>query len=231
MKKRLSSNIAILLLITITPTVVNMAAAHKSSRNPQIQRISDLVPGVTGPVAEESSFLPLPHFPEVSPLVWHSVWLNVPSYSQNDPGWKNDLMQNCGKTIGEAGCALTSTAMAFKYNGASKTPGQLNTCMGEYACPFYWNYGAAHCSDYRSTYVGKYGFSWGLLLHSLEDDHPPILKMVKSNREHWVVVNAVDGSGYSSDDYEIADPWDGRNESLSILYQRRMVLKLHRNIS
>jgi len=52
-------------------------------------------------------------------------------------------------------------------------------------------------------------------VHSLEIGRPPILKVVKPGLEHWVVVNAVDGDGYSPDDYEIADPWDGRHKTLA----------------
>jgi hypothetical protein len=58
----------------------------------------------------------------------------VPLFSQNDPAWKNNVMRTCGLTIGQAGCALTSSAMIFKYYGTIyQNPGLLNTCLGNYA--------------------------------------------------------------------------------------------------
>jgi len=159
MGRKVNDNIMALLLVAFMLTLPNVALAQGVLRVSRIQKLPRLSPGVRGPVGEATPPLPSPDFPEISPLVWHNVWLNVPLYSQNDPRWKNSVMQTCGRTVGQAGCALTSAAMVFKYYGGSKNPGQLNTCMGSFACPFYWGSGASHCSNGSSTYVGKYGFS------------------------------------------------------------------------
>ncbi len=47
-------------------------------------------------------------------------------------------METYGLSIGSWGCALTSTAMVFKYYGASTDPGVLNDDLGDYACPLDW---------------------------------------------------------------------------------------------
>lgn len=176
-----------------------------------------LAPGVKYPVAVEEPILPTPAYaPQHSPLALLNIWLYVPRFSQNDPNWKGDVMQTCGMTIGQAGCALTSASMVFKYYGAiNKNPGQLNTCMGDKACPFWWRDGAEHCSEGKATYVGYYNFDYGTLVWALDSGRPPILELTKSGNTHWVVVNAVHGDGLSPDNYRINDPWDGVNKNLA----------------
>jgi len=62
----------------------------------------------------------------------------VPPYAQTDPRWASHNMRTCDLSIGEAGCALTSAAMVFGYYGDTRNPAQLNLCLGNYACPIYW---------------------------------------------------------------------------------------------
>lgn len=143
-----------------------------------------------------------------------TIQLDVPLFSQNDPAWKNNVMQTCGQTIGAAGCALTSTAMVFKYYGAvNKNPGQLNTCLGHYACPIYWAVAATACSENKATFVEYWTFSYPKLQSMLSAGRPPIVKLVKGDSTHFVVVRS--GSGSQPSNYHINDPWDGMIKQLS----------------
>lgn len=203
--------------LSLAQVLNSTSTASNLQPTPTPTPMLELAPGVEYPVAVEEPILPKPVMaPKLSPLVLLDIWLNVPRFSQNDSAWKNDVMQTCGMTIGQAGCALTSASMVFKYYGANnKNPGQLNTCMGDKACPFWWSYGAGHCSEGKAIYIGYYGFSYSTLVWALESDRPPILKLTKSGNTHWVVVNAVHGDGLSPDDYRINDPWDGINKNLA----------------
>lgn len=176
-----------------------------------LQAVPTIAPGVSFQVAED---LPLAAPPvnaavlSPSPKVELDIWLYVPRFRQTDPLWSTNVMSTCGRTIGEAGCLLTSAAMVFKYYGASTDPGQLNTCMGDNACP--WRFApGANCSGSKAAWDNLYGFSYGTLVWALSNGWPPILELVNGNNTHWVVVNAVRGDGVSDSNYRISDPFDG----------------------
>lgn len=175
-------------------------------------RLVPLAPGVSIPLEVPQQ---LQEWPETGvPLPDATVLLDVPLFSQNDPAWKNNVMQTCGQTIGVAGCALTSVAMVFKYYGAvNKNPGQLNTCLGNYACPIYWGVAANSCSESKATWVGSWSFSYSKLQSMLSAGRPPIVKLVKGSLTHFVVVRS--GSGSQPGGYRINDPWDGAVKFLS----------------
>jgi len=117
-----------------------------------------------------------PGYRDVSPLVLLDINLYVPMYNQCDSGWGSDDMETCDKTICQAGCALTSTAMVFKYYGCNTDPGTLNTCLGNSACPIYWGTAATSCSCGKASFVGKYTYSVSLLVSALEDGRPRLWK-------------------------------------------------------
>jgi len=171
-----------------------------------------LAPGVSIPLEEPQELL---EWPESDvPALDAAILLDVPLFNQNDPAWKNNVMQTCGQTIGAAGCALTSAAMVFKYYGAvNKNPGQLNTCLGNSACPIHWDVAANSCSESKATWVDSWSFSYSKLQSMLSADRPPIVKLVKGSSTHFVVVRS--GSGSQPGNYQINDPWDGMVRSLS----------------
>ena len=137
---------------------------------------------------------------------------SVPLFAQNDPRWQDEVMQTCGLTIGEAGCALTSAAMAFNYYGASTDPSTLNTCLGDHACPLYWAIAADTCSDGQTTWLGRPEFSWSRLEEELSAGRPPLLWMEK-DYSHYVVV--VSGGGSDPAGYTVHDPWDAQVRNLA----------------
>ena len=144
--------------------------------------------------------------PEVA-LPQATLPCSVPLLAQNDPRWRDEVMQTCDKTIGEAGCALTSAAMVFNYYGASTDPPTLNTCLGDYACPLYWQIAADNCSHGQATWQGVPTFSWERLEQELANGRPPLLRMVK-DYSHYVVV--ISGSGSDPANYTVQDPWDAQ---------------------
>ena len=126
--------------------------------------------------------------------------------SQNDPTWRDQIMQTGGDPIGGFGCALTSTAMLLNYYGASLTPVQLNGCMGGAADPLVWAE-AVRCGRGLGG-GGREDFTWQTLDGLLAEGRPAIVGMVHGiTGMHFVVVTA--GGGDVADNYRIADPWDG----------------------
>lgn len=64
---------------------------------------------------------------------------------QADSRWSSITMQTAGLTIGSSGCTLTSFTMVRNFlSGTSDTPATVNSVMGNYACPFYWNQAASY---------------------------------------------------------------------------------------
>lgn len=143
-----------------------------------------------------------------------NVRLTVPTFSQNDSRWKDKIMKTCNQTIGVAGCALTSTAMVFKYYKAvDKDPDKLNTCLDKKACPINWSTAANSCSENKAKWVASWSFSYSKLVSMLNAQRPPIVYLVKDKNTHFVVVTA--GSGDKPSGYDINDPWDGTSKKLS----------------
>lgn len=170
-----------------------------------------LAPGVSTSIEEPQI---LRKWPQTDVRLLSHVRLTVPAFSQNDPRWRNNIMQTCNRTIGQAGCALTSTAMVFKYYGAvDKDPGKLNTCLGRNACPISWSIAARSCSENKASWIGSWTFSYNKLMSMLNAGRPPIVRLVRDNRVHFVVVTA--GSGNTPGGYDINDPWDGMSKKLS----------------
>lgn len=64
--------------------------------------------------------------------------LDVPSYYQDGEIWSNDLMKTLNLTINDAGCTLTSFAMAQRHIGGSENPRGVNNTLGSSACYFNW---------------------------------------------------------------------------------------------
>ena len=141
-----------------------------------------------------------------------SLPCGVSQFSQNDPQWKNDVMQTCGTTIGQEGCALTSQAMVFRYYAIETSPRTLNQCAGTHACPLDWAWTSSNCSGGKATWNGSTGFSWSTMEGELNAGRPPVLRLT-SSYNHFVVV--VSGSGSSMGGYTINDAWDGQVKNLS----------------
>jgi hypothetical protein len=145
------------------------------------------------------------------PLVPAPVPCDVPFFWQSDPRWKNDKLGACTgvcSTIGPCGCALTSTAMVFKYYGVDTDPGRLGKCLGAAACHLQWGK-APDCSGGKVSWGRSSwpAFSWSALEAELRQGRPAILQLnlIKDPSQlHFVV--AVSGSGTRAQDYVVNDP-------------------------
>ena len=131
----------------------------------------------------------------------------VPVFSQNDPAWRERIMQAGGDSIGGFGCALTSTAMLLNYYGVQITPEQLNQCLGPQADPIFWSR-APGCTGGAVSGGDRFEFSWAKLDDVLKSGQPAIVGMIRGQTGmHFVVVTS--GGGGAAANYAVTDPWDG----------------------
>lgn len=148
-----------------------------------------------------------PPTPAASPARPRGSSCGVPVFSQNDPAWREQIMQDGGDAIGAYGCALTSTAMLLNYYGATLTPAQLNACLAGGADPIIWA-SAPNCANGRARGGERADFSWQGLDAILSRGRPAIVGMVGGRTGmHFVVVTG--GGSAMADGYRITDPWDG----------------------
>ena len=149
---------------------------------------------------------------------WRRRQLGVTAYSQRDGRWSNDVMRTCNRTIGAAGCTVSSVAMAINYLGAGRSPGTLNSCMGNRACPLEWGKVAPQCGLGKIDGHYVYGFSYENLRTMINGKRPPV-HAVRSGG-HWVVVTGYyyeEGRNPPADPYYYLtiDPYDGQAKRLS----------------
>jgi hypothetical protein len=154
--------------------------------------------------------------------VTYNISLPVLRFNQKDSDWKDDIMETEGLSIGSWGCALTSTAMVFKYYGASTDPGVLNDDLGDYACLLDWDaaddlgsQGHALLSVYDSSPTASEVQNTCIL--ALQDGYPVIIgfKMYNNpNDTHFVLVKSVIGSGEYWTNYGVNDPNGGQITTL-----------------
>lgn len=161
----------------------------------------------------------------ITPQSLLNINLNVTKYSQGDSRWSGDYMETEHLTIGRAGCALTSTAMAVDYLGISTDPGIFNQDMGNYACPIYWYEvpdRGAHGTVDLDTYIASPSYSefYSTARTALEYGRPIILGYNKTTGgTHFVLVKSVLGYGNSMSDYTCIDPNGGYERNLDDVLQ------------
>ncbi len=132
--------------------------------------------------------------------------INLPLFTQTDPQWKNDYL-GCGTTIGSQGCALTSTAMVFKYFGVNTNPKLLKNCLGYRACPINWGGAGSACSEGKVSGGEIRNFDFNATQDALARGLPVIVGFqVNTARTHFVVITG--GSGTDAANYSVVDPWD-----------------------
>jgi len=147
----------------------------------------------------------------------------IPYFSQKDERWSEESIP-CSSdfnTIGKGGCAITASAMLVSAFGEFTTPKELNACLGNYACPLYWDAVVNQCSN--DLLKGKNRIKWDnenseymwqildTLLHL--DNQPVILGLYRyvlneenkwEKHTHFVLV--VSGEGHDPENYRINDP-------------------------
>ncbi len=152
--------------------------------------------------------------PSVSPKTGSPC--GIPMFSQNDPAWRDAVMQIGTDSIGGAGCALTSAAMMLNYFGSSLTPAQLNACLGAGADPMGWKAVPA-CTNGLVSGGDRIDFTWDDLDALLAAGRPAVVGMLGGKSgSHFVVVTS--GGGGVADSYRITDPWDATNNKTLASY-------------
>ncbi|MCR5754800.1 MAG: C39 family peptidase [Acetatifactor sp.] len=137
-------------------------------------------------------------------------FLDVHHYYQSGQTWSNDKMKTENLTIGSSGCCLTSFAMIQRYLGGSKDPGQVNTALGNSACPFNYSQ-AAKIFGYKILHQEAKEVSDSsaidFIAGSIEKGNPVLVGLKKSNGStHFVCA-----FGYSGTDVYIHDPASNRD--------------------
>jgi peptidase C39-like protein len=147
---------------------------------------------------------------------FHRVELAVPSFHQSDQKWSDDPLGGieANGTLGDAGCAVASAAMVFKFYGINVDPQQLNwflTATGGYTENgwVYWDRAAWFAPD-RVRHVYEDLPSYHLIDSNLARGNPVIVRIrLASGITHFVVIAGKDGF-----DYLIADPGAGAGRGL-----------------
>ncbi|MCE5198223.1 MAG: C39 family peptidase [Armatimonadota bacterium] len=121
-----------------------------------------------------------------------------------------------GRTIAQAGCALTCTAMLITYTGTEMSPPQLMNVLGPTAFNSYgqikWSY-AGNATQGRVRFIGPSSPDWASIDKSLVNGLPVIVHYIipESPCGHWILIAAkVDGH------YIINDPGQQNGAGIGI---------------
>ncbi len=131
--------------------------------------------------------------------------LSIPRLAQNDPSWKDEVMQTEKATIEAKGCYLTSFTMVQRYYGGSLDPAGVNSVMGNFACPFYRNTAASKFGYTITSYMDS-GLTESNIINyvkgAITENVPVIVALNKpGGGNHFVVAK-----GYLNDVIVISDP-------------------------
>ncbi|MDQ6603949.1 MAG: transglycosylase SLT domain-containing protein, partial [Chloroflexota bacterium] len=187
--------------LVTTPPITQASAPH--------QVAVDVLTGSTETVAASSAVAPRDGGAgtQTPPTGTGLGACGLPAFSQNDPTWRNVIMQSSGDTIGRYGCAVTASAMLMNYYGAILTPPQLTACLDDHADLLAWS-SVAGCANGAVTGNNALDFSWPSLDQVLAGGDPAIVGLLRGQTGlHFVVVTA--GGGGEASNYLVNDPWDG----------------------
>jgi hypothetical protein len=131
--------------------------------------------------------------------------LEVPSFRQGDPRWREDFLGPTDGTLGAEGCAVSSAAMVLSYYGVDTDPQRLNTFLSEREgyTPQGWIYWekAAELAPGKVRHAYEDLGSYRLLDENLWRGNPVIVKLrLQSGTTHFVVVAGKDGFEYLTQD-------------------------------
>ena len=128
---------------------------------------------------------------------------------QGDSRWKNEIMMTEGKTIGSAGCCLTSFTMIQQYYGGTDSPAQVNSKLGNSACPFVY---ADAASKYGYTYnlASDMSYAINYIKGAICSGNPVLVGMTSSSGTHFVAAY-----GYDDNNIIISDPASRNYQYLS----------------
>ncbi|HEY0323635.1 MAG TPA: hypothetical protein VGC66_21960 [Pyrinomonadaceae bacterium] len=140
--------------------------------------------------------------------------LAVAFFSQRDPAWSSNQLGTCsGTTIGSAGCAISTIAMAGARSVSNFNPASLNTYLTNnsgYAsgCLVIWSAAANIDGAGGFTYIGTGTVSSAANLKSIIDSNRfPIAKSARFS-SHFGIIIGYDNQGTALSDFYYLDPWD-----------------------
>lgn len=132
--------------------------------------------------------------------------LPVSLYLQSDDAWGGDHLGTSPRTLGQAGCAVTSAAMIMKFYGLDTDPGRLNVFLRDNGGydennDLRWE-GPTALAPNKVKHVYEDLPSYHLIDSNLRHGNPVIVRLnLKSGWTHFVVVMGKQGF-----DYLIRDP-------------------------
>lgn len=140
---------------------------------------------------------------------------NYPLYKQCDSRWGSHKLGTSSKTICEAGCLMSSVAMALSGTGHEHTPDTLNKWLTEHGGyvsgdSFVWN----SVKSLGLTFEGKVANS----KIKSELDAGKVVICNVHNGGHWVLAHGHSGDnilvndpGFSTTSYTLSQIVDGQN--------------------
>jgi hypothetical protein len=143
-----------------------------------------------------------------------SVQLAVAFFSQRDSRWRYNQLGTCtGYTIGTAGCAISSIAMAAARSVNNMNPASLNTYLTGHGgfsggCNVIWANAANVDGPYGFTYIESSSVSSAAHLKTYIDSSK--FAVVRSARfsSHYGIIVGYRNQGASLSDFYYLDPWD-----------------------
>ena len=163
---------------------------------------------------------------------------SYPLYKQCDSRWGNERLGTSSKTICQAGCLMSSAAMALTGCGHTYTPSTLNTWLthnGGYVGGdgYVW----AAIDKLGLTYKGKIANSE--IKHHLDSGYVVILNV--HNGGHWVLAHGYSGDnilvndpGYSTTEYSLSQIVAGQTSIYSVnkvpMFWHTLVNSIHESI-
>jgi len=130
-------------------------------------------------------------------------------YSQRDSRWGNVKIGNSKSLLKDYGCAVSSVAMVFTYQGSSITPKSL----AEKDQYFQWDL-IAWPNSWKGISLSANGSShgninWSVINKEIEKNNPVIVYIGKKGGKggHYVVIHNKDKKGR----YVVHDPYFGAN--------------------
>lgn len=140
--------------------------------------------------------------------------LAVAFFSQRDPRWSGNQLGSCpGTTIGSAGCAITTIAMAGARSVSNFNPASLNTYLtnnGGYlnGCNVIWSVAANIDGSGGFTWHGTGTVTSAANLKSLIDGNKfPIARSARFS-SHFGIIIGYYNQGTTLSDFYYLDPWD-----------------------
>lgn len=147
-------------------------------------------------------------------ITTQAAQLAVAFFSQRDPRWSGNQLGTCsGTTIGSAGCAISTIAMAGARSVSNFNPASLNTYLTNNSgyssgCLVIWSAAANIDGPGGFTYIGTGSVSSAANLKSLIDGNKfPIARSTRFS-SHFGIIIGYDNQGTALSDFYYLDPWD-----------------------